>query len=100
FSIPTEVQRWQERRNASSLGTVGAVALDQHGNITAATSTGGTFFKYPGRIGDSPLVGCGCYADNEGAAISATGHGESVMKILMSKRASDFVSTGHSPQEA
>jgi len=101
FSIAAEVQRWSERvQHKLRLGTVGAVALDQFGNLAAATSTGGTFFKYPGRVGDSPLVGCGCYADNEGAAISATGHGESVMKIVMSKLANDLVASGKSPQQA
>ena len=100
FSIPAEIQRWSQRSSEARLGTVGAVALDQSGNLAAGTSTGGTFFKHPGRIGDSPLVGCGCYADNEAAAVSATGHGESVMKIVMSKLANDLVSAGHSPQEA
>jgi beta-aspartyl-peptidase (threonine type) len=70
------------------------------GNLASGTSTGGTFYKYPGRIGDSPLIGCGCYADNEGAAISSTGHGESVMKIVMAKLANDLVAAGQSPQSA
>ena len=101
FAIPAEVERWSQRRTShDKFGTVGAAALDRNGNIAAATSTGGTMFKYPGRIGDSPLVGCGCYADNQGAAVSATGHGESVMKIVMSKFANDLVSQGHSPQQA
>jgi beta-aspartyl-peptidase (threonine type) len=101
FAIPAEVQRWSEHRTTrDKFGTVGAAALDRNGNIAAATSTGGTMFKYPGRIGDSPLVGCGCYADNEGAAVSATGHGESVMKIVMSKFANDLVAQGHSPRQA
>ena len=101
FGIPAEVERWQQRsHNGGSHGTVGAVAVDGKGNLAAGTSTGGTFFKSPGRIGDSPLVGCGCYADNEGAAVSATGHGESVMKIVMSKLANDLVAAGKSPQEA
>lgn len=57
-------------------GTVGAVALDAAGNLAAATSTGGTNAKFPGRIGDSPIIGAGTYADNETCAVSATGHGE------------------------
>jgi L-asparaginase / beta-aspartyl-peptidase len=57
-------------------GTVGAVALDQAGNLAAGTSTGGTTWKMPGRVGDSPLIGAGTYANNESCAISATGVGE------------------------
>lgn len=64
-------------------GTVGAVALDIHGNIAAATSTGGTPFKLAGRVGDSPLCGAGTYADNETGGASATGFGEGVMRTLM-----------------
>jgi isoaspartyl peptidase/L-asparaginase-like protein (Ntn-hydrolase superfamily) len=57
-------------------GTVGAVALDREGNLAAATSTGGYTGKMPGRIGDSPLIGAGTYADNRGCAVSASGYGE------------------------
>lgn len=57
-------------------GTVGAVARDRHGNLAAATSTGGMTAKSPGRVGDSPVIGAGTWADNETCAISATGHGE------------------------
>ena len=57
-------------------GTVGAVVLDQEGNIVAGTSTGGMTAKRYGRIGDSPVIGAGTYADNESCAVSATGHGE------------------------
>jgi len=71
------------------LGTVGAVALDQHGNLFAATSTGGTCCKHPGRVGDSPLIGCGCYADVTAGAASCTGLGEAIMKIVMAKSAVD-----------
>jgi beta-aspartyl-peptidase (threonine type) len=62
--------------------TVGAVALDRGGNIAAATSTGGTLNKAPGRLGDSSLIGCGCYADNLSAAASTTGWGEPIMKLV------------------
>jgi len=61
------------------------------GNLASGTSTGGTLFKYPGRVGDSALVGCGCYADNASAAISTTGHGESIMKVVLAKTANDLV---------
>jgi beta-aspartyl-peptidase (threonine type) len=72
-------------------GTVGAVAMDSRGNLAAATSTGGTPRKLPGRVGDSPIVGAGTYADNELGAASATGWGEAIMKILMSKTACDLL---------
>jgi len=95
------LQRWSARAAESGRhGTVGSVALDLAGNLCAGTSTGGTFFKHPGRIGDSPIIGCGCYADNEAAGGSCTGHGESIMKIVMAKTASDLVAAGHEAQAA
>jgi beta-aspartyl-peptidase (threonine type) len=87
-------------QNGPTGDTVGAVALDVHGNLAAATSTGGTRNKLPGRVGDSPLVGAGGYADNLTAAVSATGHGESLMKVLISKQVCDFVAVGFSAQAA
>jgi beta-aspartyl-peptidase (threonine type) len=72
-------------------GTVGAVALDQRGHLVAGTSTGGTCCKLPGRVGDSPLIGCGCYADAEAGGVSCTGHGEGIMKIVMAKMATDLL---------
>lgn len=63
------------------MGTVGAVALDAHGHLAAATSTGGMTNKLPGRLGDSPLIGCGTYADDRTAAVSCTGHGESFIRV-------------------
>jgi beta-aspartyl-peptidase (threonine type) len=63
------------------MGTVGAVALDAHGHLAAATSTGGLTNKRPGRVGDSPLIGAGTYADDRTAAISCTGHGESFIRV-------------------
>jgi beta-aspartyl-peptidase (threonine type) len=80
--------------------TVGAVALDGFGNLAAATSTCGTRKKMPGRVGDSPLVGSGGYADNWSAAVSATGYGEALMKVLISKQVCDFVAAGLSAQKA
>jgi beta-aspartyl-peptidase (threonine type) len=80
--------------------TVGAVALDCHGNIAAGTSTGGTLNKAPGRVGDSSLIGCGCYADNLTAAVSLTGWGEPIMKLVLGKWAVDRVAAGASPDEA
>ena len=63
-------------------GTVGAVALDQNGNLAAATSTGGTTNKRPGRIGDSPVIGAGTYANNATCAVSATGDGEYFIRVV------------------
>jgi L-asparaginase / beta-aspartyl-peptidase len=80
--------------------TVGAVALDMYGNIAAGTSTGGTLNKAPGRVGDSSLIGCGCYADNLTAAVSLTGWGEPIMKLVLGKWAVDRVAAGASPDEA
>jgi beta-aspartyl-peptidase (threonine type) len=71
--------------------TVGAVALDAAGNLAAATSTGGTLNKAPGRVGDSSLIGCGVYADNRSAAASLTGWGEPIMKLVLGKWAVDRV---------
>ena len=65
--------------------------MDRDGRVFAATSTGGTCCKLPGRVGDSPLIGCGCYADSEAGAASATGYGEAIMKIVMSKYAVDLL---------
>jgi L-asparaginase / beta-aspartyl-peptidase len=65
-----------EEDEARRHGTVGAVALDRDGNLAAATSTGGMTGKLPGRVGDSPIIGAGTYADNASCAVSATGHGE------------------------
>jgi beta-aspartyl-peptidase (threonine type) len=80
--------------------TVGAVALDGEGNIAAATSTGGTFNKAPGRLGDSSLIGCGCYADNLSAAASTTGWGEPIMKLVLAKWTADRVAAGNLPEWA
>lgn len=80
--------------------TVGAVAIDMFGNLAAATSTGGTRNKRAGRVGDSPLVGSGAYADNWTAAVSATGYGEALMRVVISKRVCDFVGTGLSARSA
>lgn len=80
----TAARREALRRNLRSHhGTVGAVALDRDGNLAAATSTGGYTGKLPGRIGDSPLVGAGTYADNRACAVSGTGLGEAFIRALV-----------------
>jgi L-asparaginase / beta-aspartyl-peptidase len=111
--VPREVERWKNAKEqkylttpsefcspTSSHDTVGAVALDAKGNIAGATSTGGTLNKAPGRIGDSSLIGCGCYADNDTAAASTTGWGEPMMKVVISKWATDRVGYGDEPEAA
>jgi beta-aspartyl-peptidase (threonine type) len=80
--------------------TVGAIALDAQGNLAAGTSTGGTLNKTPGRVGDSSLIGCGCYADNLSAAVSLTGWGEPIMKLVLGKWATDRVAAGTAPEFA
>lgn len=92
--VGAERQRWLE-----SHGTVGCVALDAAGGLAAATSTGGIFNKLPGRVGDSPLPGCGTYADAHGAA-SCTGHGEAIIRVLLARSALEFVRDGAAPQAA
>lgn len=90
-----------EHHRGHEQGTVGAVALDRHGHLFAATSTGGTCCKLPGRVGDSPLIGCGCYADAETGGVSSTGLGEAIMKIVMAKTAADFLRpAGSTPTRA
>lgn len=97
---PAEREAWLRCRKDSHAakhhrgheqGTVGAVALDEQGRLFAATSTGGTCCKLPGRVGDSPLIGCGCYADAETGGVSSTGYGEAIMRVVMSKTAADFL---------
>jgi len=80
--------------------TVGAVALDGNGHLAAATSTGGTINKTPGRVGDSSLIGCGCYADDQSGAVSCTGWGEPIMKLVLGKWATDRIATGSVPELA
>jgi beta-aspartyl-peptidase (threonine type) len=87
-------------REFQSHDTVGAVALDANGNLAAGTSTGGTLNKTPGRVGDSSLIGCGCYADNLSAAVSLTGWGEPIMKLVLGKWAVDRVAAGIAPDMA
>ncbi len=72
-------------------GTIGAIARDSKGNLAAATSTGGIVNKRAGRVGDSPIVGAGVYADNETCAVSATGYGEEFMRSVIAKTISDFI---------
>ena len=80
--------------------TVGAVVLDRAGNLAAGTSTGGMPHKPPGRVGDSPFIGAGLYADNETGAVSMTGHGERIIPLVLAKAAADLIGGGLDPQAA
>jgi beta-aspartyl-peptidase (threonine type) len=111
--VPREQAAWERRRREieaterltrqsgptstpPSTGTVGAAALDMDGNLAVGNSTGGTFFKYPGRVGDTPIIGCGLYADNTTGAAVCTGVGEQIMKTVLAKTAVDqIVLLGH-----
>lgn len=81
-------------------GTIGAVARDKDGHVAAATSTGGVVGKLPGRIGDSPIVGAGTLADNDSAAISATGDGEGILLVGLSYRIAHAIASGVAAEEA
>ena len=92
---------WKKQiSNSKRFGTVGCVALDSYGNLASGTSTGGIKNKATGRIGDTPLVGSGAYADNLTASVSATGNGEAIMKVVLSKLACDLTRTHDSIESA
>lgn len=90
------------RFRTKSLGkeTVGAVALDLSGTVAAGASTGGVDVMLPGRVGDTPLIGCGVYADNETGAVSMTGLGESIIRVAVAKEITDCLAAGASPAVA
>lgn len=92
--VAAQRKRWKEKH-----GTVGCVAFDTSRKLAVATSTGGTFNKLPGRVGDSPLPGCGTYADDFGG-VSCTGSGEAIMRLVMGKSAVELLKTGADPQAA
>lgn len=104
FILPQYFEAYKQRHQPEdlpeSLGTVGAVAIDAAGNIASATSTGGTRDKLAGRVGDSPLYGAGGYADSRYGGVSATGVGENIMRVLLSKYAVDQIAGGQSAQAA
>jgi L-asparaginase / beta-aspartyl-peptidase len=109
-SLITDRQRARlaERRAAAlrhptqtgSRGTVGATALDRHGTVVAATSTGGTLGKRPGRVGDSALIGCGTYADSSLGGVSCTGDGEAIIRVVLARRALDYLKEADDPDYA
>ena len=85
---------------ATGLETVGAVARDREGTVAAGASTGGIALMLPGRVGDSPLVGCGIYADDEAGAVSMTGVGEGIIRISVAKEITDRLAAGSTPEAA
>ncbi len=101
--VPRELKRWKELQQSKSFSpkdsfradlpsdTVGAIAMDEKGNIAAGTSTGGTPNKHPGRVGDSPLIGCGTYADSQVGGVSCTGWGEGIIKVVLAKTVIDHM---------
>ncbi len=92
-------KRLAQRRKAG-LETVGAVALDCEGTVAAGASTGGIALMLPGRVGDTPLIGCGVYADNEAGAVSMTGLGESIIRLAVAKEIIDRLAGGTGPAAA
>jgi len=99
--LVTERQRarWEAWQGGAA-GTVGAVAMDGTGGVAAATSTGGLIGKRPGRVGDSALIGSGTYADASLGAASATGNGEAIMRVVLTKTAVELLRAGRHPVEA
>ena len=96
-------REWERKRAAGQRAghdTVGCVALDGDGNLAAGTSTGGTNTNPPGRLGDSPLPGCGLYADGTLGACSMTGDGESIARVVLAKTAVDLLDGGRHPDAA
>lgn len=104
FVVDSRIRQWREAQKAGGMmldhedaepqhkfGTIGAVARDTTGNLAAATSTGGIVNKRWGRVGDSPIVGAGVFADNMTCAVSATGYGEQFQRTVLSKMISDFI---------
>jgi beta-aspartyl-peptidase (threonine type) len=89
-------RKWEKKGH----GTVGAVALDRSGTVAAGASTGGIDSMLPGRVGDTPLIGCGVYADNRSGAVSMTGHGEGIIRLALAKTICERLAAGHSPRVA
>ncbi|HEY1691082.1 MAG TPA: isoaspartyl peptidase/L-asparaginase [Polyangiaceae bacterium] len=106
-AMTTEIARarWEAARSKPGHdgwagGTVGAVARDARGVVAAATSTGGRINKRAGRVGDSPVLGAGNYADDDGGACSLTGDGEAVLRLCLAKSAVDLMRAWTHPEEA
>jgi len=92
-----QLQRWKAAQEGT---TVGAVALDRHGTIAAATSTGGTAGKLPGRVGDSALIGSGTYAESTLGGVSCTGNGEAIIRVVLARRVLEILKAVDNPEYA
>lgn len=100
-ALDREIELRRGGQRTEGAGTVGAVAVDASGGLAAATSTGGILYKRVGRIGDTPIIGAGTYADDEaGVALSATGHGESILKVMLCRMIAELLASGSSLSEA
>lgn len=110
-SLITEYSRMRWKKNLApdanpvecqmgKMGTVGAVAVDSEGNVACATSTGGMLNKMEGRVGDTPCIGSGGYADNNSGAVSTTGHGETIMKVTLARLILFHMEQGQSVEAA
>ena len=95
-----QLRRWRQLSEPAGSGTVGAAAVDRAGHVAAATSTGGIAHKLPGRVGDSAVIGAGTYADDRLGAASATGHGEAIMRMALTKAAVEWLRNGSDPATA
>jgi len=102
FCDPEELITDVQRKRLESFigGTVGAVALDRRGLIAAATSTGGMTGKTPGRVGDSPVIGCGTYAESTSGGVSCTGEGEAIIRVVLARRTIDILKVAGDPMHA
>jgi beta-aspartyl-peptidase (threonine type) len=101
FDVERRYQQWKIKHQENIKGTVGCVAIDRDGNITAGTSTGGLTDKWAGRVGDSPLINAGTYADNNTCGVSATGQGELFIRNTVAYNISALMKfKGYSLQEA
>jgi beta-aspartyl-peptidase (threonine type) len=100
YGWPHESDTRQETQAEGGSGTVGCVALDTQGNLAAATSTGGLSGKMPGRIGDTPIIGAGNYADNKSCAVSGTGIGEQFIRHSISAKVAWLVADRELPLDA
>ena len=93
-------ERQRQRLEALAPGTVGAVAIDRFGTIVAGTSTGGRAGQLPGRVGDSPLIGCGTYAESKLGGVSCTGDGEATIRVVLARRTLELLRTSEDPDQA
>ncbi len=111
FHVPERIEQFQRARKAQQrsldhdnldeqkYGTVGAVARDKQGHLAAATSTGGIVNKQTGRVGDSPIIGAGLFADDASCAVSSTGYGEDFMRTVLAKTIADYIEFTHEDAE-